>query len=58
MTAVTGTNYYEGNIFAYPNTVNNIHRIKSEGINTFNESSISFYNIKGQRLFEQKLIGT
>jgi hypothetical protein len=50
MTAVIGTNSYEGNILAYPNPVNNILRIKSEGINTFNRSAISFYNVIGQNL--------
>jgi hypothetical protein len=55
MTAVSGTNSYEGNILAYPNPVNNIRRIKTEGINTFNESAISLYTIKGQKLLEQKI---
>jgi type IV secretory pathway VirB2 component (pilin) len=51
----TGANSYEGNILAYPNPVNNILRIKSVGINNFNESTISFYNIEGQKLLEQKI---
>jgi hypothetical protein len=55
MAAVTETNSYEGNILAYPNPVNSILRIKSEGINTLNESTISFYTIKGQKLLEQKI---